>query len=186
MKPEMIVMMGGQGVGKGTFSRMLCARDKYKYVETGAILRALPPDSEIGKIIAAGNLTPDDKLFELMAQHFNPNDGAMILDGFPRTIGQAQWLVKNFADKFDIHVLYLDAPREILIQRIQKRVREGGNRQDDSDTTIINRRLDNFYNITMPTIEWLRTAPGIKFSDIDSRGPEPENFNEILIALNKK
>lgn len=184
MKPKMILMMGGQGVGKGTHARRLMERGKYKYIETGAILRALPPESKLAQIIARGELVPDSDLFELLSVHFD-TDSDMILDGFPRTLGQAQWIVKNYADKFDIHVIYLDVPESVMLSRIEKRIREGGGRADDTDSAVVRRRLDNFWHITMPAIEWLRTAQGIKFSDIDVRDVDADkNFAKVLTALN--
>ncbi len=184
MKPKMILLMGGQGVGKGTFARMLMERGKYKYIETGAMLRALPPESKLAGIIARGELVADGDLFELLATHFN-TDSDMILDGFPRTVGQAKWIAENYSDKFDIRVIYLNVPESVMIARIEKRVREGGNRADDADIAIVRRRLDNFWRITMPAIEWLRTAPGIKFSDIDVTDPDADkNFVKILAVLN--
>ncbi len=181
-KKEIIVMMGGQGVGKGTFSRMLAERHDFNHIEVGAILRTAPADSDIAKTISAGNLVPDDMLFNLMRQKMTP-DRDIILDGFPRKLSQAQWLVENYADKFNIHVIYLNVPENILIERINKRIREGGGRADDADPTVIRNRLDNYRKITMPAIEWLRTVPNIKFSDINAHGPAAENFAEIVAAL---
>jgi adenylate kinase family enzyme len=51
-KRQMVLMMGGQGVGKGTLSRMLMAQHLYKYIETGAILRSMPADSDVVKTIS--------------------------------------------------------------------------------------------------------------------------------------
>ena len=180
-KKQIIVMMGGPGVGKGTFSGMLMAHHTYKHIEAGAILRAMPADSQIGKLIAEGNLVPDKMVCDLMAKKFVDSD--MILDGFPRTLRQAQWLVKNYADNYDIHVLYLNTDDNTLIERIQKRVHNGSNRSDDSAMQIIKRRLQNYHEITMPAIEWLRNAPGIKFSEIDATGDEQDNFRDISLAL---
>ena len=182
-KKQIIVMMGGPGVGKGTFSRMLMAHHPYKHIEAGAILRAEPADSEIGKLISAGNLVPDKMICDLMAHEIINHD--MILDGFPRTLGQAKRLVQNYADKFDIHVLYLTTTPETLIARIQKRVRDGTKRADDATMDIIRHRLENFQRITMPAVDWLRTAPGIKFSEINADGDVSDNFAEILSALDK-
>lgn len=183
MKPQMLVLMGGQGVGKGTFSKMLQEIHNYDHIETGAILRALPKDSEIGKLIAGGNLIPDEKIMELVQSTIKPNQD-VILDGFPRTTAQAQWLVKQYSEKFDIHVLYLDVPQEIMVQRIQKRIREGGGRADDANEEAIKKRLSTFWNTTVPAIDWLRTANGIKFSDVDVTGEVNQNFAEIKKALN--
>jgi len=184
MKPKMILMMGGQGTGKGTFARRLMERGKYGYIETGAILRALPPESPIAQIMSRGELVPDTDLFKLLAMHFN-TDSDLILDGFPRTIGQAKWIVENYANLFDIRTIYLDVPESVMISRIEKRIREGGGRADDADSAIVRRRLDNFWKITMPAIEWLRTAPGVKFSDIDVSEPDADkNFAKIWAVLN--
>lgn len=184
MKPKMILMMGGQGVGKGTHARRLIARDGYDYIETGAMLRGLPPESRVARIMARGELVPDADLFDLVATEISKS-GDVILDGFPRTLGQAEWLVKNYADKFDIRVIYMNVPEDIMLARIEKRIREGGGRADDADAAIVRRRLDAFWKTTMPAIEWLRTAPGIKFADVDVSAEDPDiNFAKISDALN--
>lgn len=183
MKPKMILLMGGQGVGKGTHARALIARDGYGYIETGAILRGLPAESKLAKIIARGELVPDEDLFELLASNFD-TDSDIIVDGFPRTLGQAQWIVKNYADKFDIRVIYLNVPEEIMLARIEKRIREGGGRADDADSAIVRRRLDNFFKTTMPAIEWLRTADGVRFSDVDTSDEDFNvNFGRVCAAI---
>lgn len=185
MKPKMILMMGGQGVGKGTHARRLIARDGYGYIETGAILRALPPESRVAQIMARGELVPDADLFDIVADAIAATNGDIILDGFPRTLPQAQWLVKNYAEKFDIRVIYMNVPESIMLARIEKRIREGGGRADDADAAIVRRRLDSFWRITMPAIDWLRTASGIKFSDVDVSSVDPDvNFGKISDALN--
>ena len=181
-KKEIIVMMGGQGVGKGTFSKMLCERHDFNHIEVGALLRTAPADSEIAKIISVGNLVPDELLCELMREKITP-DRDIILDGYPRKLSQAKWLVENYADKFNIHVIYLNVPEEILIERINKRIRDGGGRADDADPAVIRNRLDNFRKMTIPAIEWLRTAPGIKFSNVNADGAIRDNFSEIVAAL---
>jgi adenylate kinase family enzyme len=109
----------------------------------------------------------------------------VILDGFPRKVSQAKWLVDNYADKFDIYALYLSVPPEVLIERINKRIRSGSMRADDASPEIIQRRLDNYFKITMPAIDWLRTAPNVHFAEIDARGDVNDNFADIMKALQK-
>ena len=185
MTYKMIVLMGGQGAGKGTHARRLIDEKGYKYVEAGAILRGLPTTSPVAQIMARGELVPDEDLFKIIGdaiQKVGASD--MIVDGFPRTIGQAQWLVKQYSAKYDIHVLYLNLPEEIMLQRIQNRIREGGGRADDANPEIVRRRLDNFKKTTMPAVIWLQTAPGIKFSDIDVSEFEFEsNYTKVCNAL---
>ncbi len=184
MKKDMIILMGGQGVGKGTFSKMLRERSDYNYIETGAMFRSLPSDSEIAKIIARGELVPDAELFKLV-ESVVTDDKDMLIDGFPRTTAQAEWLVHAFADKYNVHVIYLNVPEEVMLARIQKRIDAGGGRADDADAAAVRRRLDTFWNVTMPAIEWLRGATGIKFSDVDVTGEVGDNFNRILAAMEK-
>ena len=108
----------------------------------------------------------------------------MIVDGFPRTIGQAQWLVQQYSTTYDIQVIYLTVPEKIMLERIENRIREGGGRADDADATIVRRRLDNFWKTTMPAIDWLRTANGITFSEIDVSEFEFElNYKKVCDAL---
>lgn len=180
----MIIMMGGPGTGKGTFSRML--RDlypKYTHIETGAILRAQPDGSPIRLAIAGGNLIPDEMVCDLVTDTLAQTPGDIILDGFPRTLFQAQWLVQNYASKYDIHIVYLNVRDEVMQKRIIKRKREGSTRRDDSDMSIVQHRIETFHNTTMPAIQWLARAGDITFSDIDSNGPENENFSHIVAAL---
>ena len=182
MKNKMIVLMGGQGVGKGTFSAILRENHKYNYIETGAMLRGLPADSEIAKIMARGELVPDEMFLQLVANKI-AQGGDILMDGFPRTLAQAQWLVESYAAIFDIHIVYLNVPEEIMLARIQKRISQGGGRADDADAAAVRRRLDTFWKTTMPAIEWLKTAPGIKFSDVDVTHTVDENMAAINKAL---
>ncbi len=183
MKKDLIVLMGAPGAGKGTFARMLCGRKNYCYVETGALLRTLPPDSPIGQMVARGELVPDEGLFDLMHEKICSGTD-VLLDGFPRTLSQAQWLVKSYANEFNIHIIYLDIPESVIEHRLDKRHADGSTRADDANAAIVHRRITTFWNITIPAIEWLRNAPGIKFSDVDVSAPGPdENFANIIAAL---
>lgn len=184
MKPNLIVLMGGPGAGKGTFAKMLRTDHDYKYVETGAILRQMSPESEIGRLIAGGNLVPDTALFDIIAPHLTGNDD-ILLDGFPRTTGQSQWLVKNYADKFNIHILYINVPTDIILKRLNKRMKEGSTRADDANPEIIHHRIETFEQTTMPAINWLRNANNIMFSDIDASGELDNNYKNITHVLRK-
>ena len=178
-KPKMILMMGGQGVGKGTISKMLLDNGNYDYVETGAMLRAAPADSDIARTIASGQLVSDEQIFALVSD--NITDGHdVLMDGFPRTLSQAQWLVNTFADKYDIRVIYLTVPTEIMLARINKRINEGAGRKDDADPAAVQRRLDTFFKVTVPAIDWLRSAPGIHFAEIDACGTPDGIYKDVV------
>lgn len=180
---KMIILMGGQGVGKGTFARMLREHHKYNYIETGKMLRdAAATNKAIAETMARGELLPFETLVKLVSDNI-VKDQDVLLDGFPRTLEQAKWLMDNYADKFDIHILYLDVPEEIMVKRIQKRIREGGGRADDADASAVRKRLETFWKTTKPAIDWLSTVSSIKFSDVDVRGDLEDNFKNIQAAL---
>lgn len=183
-KSKIIVLIGGPGVGKGTFAKMLMKRGNYNYIGVGALLRQLPLDSEIQKTIANGGLVSDDVLFNLLSECINTKSD-VLLDGFPRKLTQAQWLVEKFADAFDIHILNLVVPYEVLISRINKRIASGEARADDMDSEIIRSRLKTFLETTVPAIDWLRNVKKIKFSDVDVSGNLDNNLSEIISALTK-
>ena len=185
-------MMGGQGSGKGTLSKKFLEENKdFKYVETGAMLRALPDNHPLKVIMARGEFVPDDDLQALLLEKIVPTYNT-VLDGFPRQLSQAKWLVDNFANKFDLIALYLNIPRELMIKRIQNRIAEGGGRADDADAAVVKRRLDSFFNKTMPAIEWLSINPDVKFVDVPIKdAPIEQNYNtmkNMLMAVrtNKK
>lgn len=181
-KQQMILIMGGQGVGKGTISRMLQTEYGFDYIETGAMLRAMSSNIDVMKTIYAGNLVPDGILFELIGGKISSGKD-VLLDGFPRKISQARWLIDNYADRFDIYVLYLSVSEDVLIQRINKRIAEGSKRADDASPEIIRKRLDNYFKITMPAIDWLSKSPDVHFFEIDANGSIAENYSDIISAL---
>ena len=184
MKPQMIVFMGGQGSGKGTFANLLRKQHDYNYVEAGAILRAMPADSDIKQKISRGELVGDDDLFPIISQHIS-TDKDIIMDGFPRTIGQAKWLIENFAEKFDIKIVFLNISEETMLAHIQNRIKEGGNRADDADEAAVQKRIAAFKSITMPAIKWLSTLDVVKFYDINLPTDDIDiNFAHITKTIN--
>ena len=182
-KKELIVMLGGQGSGKGTLSKKLMEERNYNYVETGAMLRALPENHPLNAIISRGEFVPDEDVYNLLKEKINPAQDT-ILDGFPRQLSQAKWLVENFADKFNMVVVYLNLSRELMEKRIQNRIAQGGGRADDADTVAVERRLNAFFDKTMPTIEWLSALPNITFLDIPIQdAPIEVNYQTMRNAL---
>ena len=176
----MIVFMGGQGSGKGTFANLLLQKQKFNYVEAGAILRQMPSDSVIGQKILHGELLQDDELFPIISKYIVGNTD-IILDGFPRTTGQAKWLIDNFANTFDIKVIFLNITEEKMIAHIKNRIKEGGNRADDNDENAVRKRIKSFKEITMPAIEWLKKEPSVQFYDIVLPSDDIDiNFNHIM------
>ena len=188
---KLILMMGGQGSGKGTLSKKFITENpNYDYIETGAVLRALPATHPLKAIIARGEFVPDQELQNLLLKKINPANNT-ILDGFPRQLSQAKWLVDTFADKFDMIAVYLNIPRELMLKRIQNRINEGAGRADDADAAAVQRRLDTFFTKTLPAIQWLGMNPNVKFIDVPIADASiDQNYNTmkqmLLSATNNK
>jgi adenylate kinase family enzyme len=188
---KLILMMGGQGSGKGTLSKKFLEENKnYKYVETGAMLRSLPDSHPLKAIMARGEFVPDEELQNLLLKQIIPTNDT-VLDGFPRQLSQAKWLVDTFANKFDMIAVYLNIPRDLMEKRIKQRIAEGGGRADDADADVVKRRLDSFFVKTMPAIQWLSINPDVKFIDVPiADAPIEQNYNTmknmLLTATNNK
>ena len=183
MKPTMIVFMGGAGSGKGTFAHLLLQKQKFNYVEAGEILRQMPTDSVIGQKILRGELLQDEELFPIIAKYITDSDD-IIIDGFPRTLGQAKWLIENYSDKFNIKIIFLNITEEKMIAHIKNRIKEGGNRADDKDEKAVQKRIAAFKSITMPAVKWLSELNNVKFYDIHLPSDDIKtNFNHVLQTI---
>jgi len=97
-----LVFLGPPGAGKGTYAKILAEREKIPHISTGDILRAeIKVDSKLGKeaksYLEAGKLVPDSLIIEIIRGRFAQQDSTngFILDGFPRTVNQAEALQKN-------------------------------------------------------------------------------------------
>jgi adenylate kinase len=125
-----IILLGAPGAGKGTVAKTLMAYDGSVQISTGDILRnAVKNETELGKkaqgYMERGELVPDDLIMEIMESRFGEPDceKGFILDGFPRTIPQAEALRKLLQKlnlKLDV-VVNLDVPREVILDRLTTR-----------------------------------------------------------------
>lgn len=125
-----IIMLGAPGTGKGTVAGILQEKMGIKQVSTGDIFRKnIKEGTELGKLadsyISKGNLVPDEVTIQIVNDRLNEPDveKGIILDGFPRTIPQAEALGKILAEKgkkVDL-VINLTTPEEEIIERIVNR-----------------------------------------------------------------
>jgi adenylate kinase len=126
-----IILLGAPGAGKGTVAKLLTAFDGSVQISTGDILRAAVKEgTELGKkakeYMDKGDLVPDSLIMDIMEARLQETDcqKGFILDGFPRTIPQAEALKKLLVKlniKFDF-VANLDVPREIVLDRLTTRM----------------------------------------------------------------
>ncbi len=125
-----IVLLGAPGAGKGTVAKMLTDYDGSVQISTGDILRnAVKAGSELGKkaqgFMERGELVPDDLIMDIMEGRLQEPDCAkgFLLDGFPRTIPQAEAL-KKLLSKIDLkldRVINLDVPKDVILDRLTTR-----------------------------------------------------------------
>ncbi|OGI38577.1 MAG: adenylate kinase [Candidatus Muproteobacteria bacterium RBG_16_62_13] len=125
-----LILLGAPGAGKGTVAKLLTKLDGSVQISTGDILRgAVQAGSELGKQAKAhmesGGLVPDDLILGIMEKRFLEPDcqKGFLLDGFPRTIPQAEALKKMLAKlniKLDCAVS-LNVPREVILDRLTTR-----------------------------------------------------------------
>ena len=125
-----IILLGPPGAGKGTIAKALMQRDGSVQISTGDILRAaIASGSELGKkaeaAMKAGDLVSDDLIMGIMEERLQEPDCAQgyLLDGFPRTLPQAEALsalLDKLGEKLDC-ALELDIPRDLIIERLTTR-----------------------------------------------------------------
>ena len=124
-----MVMLGRQGAGKGTQCVRLSRHYVVPHISTGDMLRAAVRDrTDLGRkaaeIMAAGDLVPDDVMIGIVDERLNRGDTTQrgyILDGFPRTVDQADALAKITASRPLDVVIDLDVPREVVLARLAAR-----------------------------------------------------------------
>ena len=124
------VLLGAPGAGKGTIAKQLTARDGSVQISTGDILRgAVKAGSELGKkaqgYMERGDLVPDSLIMDIMEARLQEPDAkkGFILDGFPRTIPQAEALkvlLQKLAIKLDT-VINIDVPKAVILDRLTTR-----------------------------------------------------------------
>ena len=122
-----LILLGAPGAGKGTVAKMLTAIDGSVQISTGDILRgAVQAETELGKEAQAymkrGDLVPDSLIMGIMEKRLQEPDckTGFLLDGFPRTIPQAEAL-KKLLEKLDITLdmaVNIDVPREVILDRL--------------------------------------------------------------------
>ncbi len=178
----MILFMGPNGAGKSVQGQLLSKNSGYKWLSTGEYLRShLSPEREAQ--MKAGKLLADEELFDVMEDFFGDikDQSKVIIDGFPRTLNQAKWLLERHLEgEFMVSsVVFLEASKELIMKRLATRGR------DDDKPEIIERRYNSYLNETLPIIDWFERNR-VKVLRIDADAEIDSIQQEILSKLGIK
>ena len=210
-----IIMLGAPGAGKGTQAKKIAEKYGIPHISTGDIFRAnIKNQTELGMkakgYMDQGMLVPDELTLELIMDRFTNDDckNGYVLDGFPRTIPQAEALTKALADKNDAvdYAINVDVPDEAIVTRMSGRracLACGGTyhikfnptkvegicdacggelvlRADDKPETV-QKRLDVYHEQTQPLIDYYQTQNILK--EVDGTLSLEEVFRAIIDIL---
>lgn len=211
-----IILLGPPGVGKGTQGRRLATERGQALISTGdmlrdAVARQTPLGVQAKKLMDAGSLVPDDVIVGLVRERTLEPDAlaGFVLDGFPRTVPQAEALDAMLAErslKIDAAVL-LTAPDEELVRRLSSRwecpecrrvfntmtapskdgrhcddhpATELRQRADDTEATV-RKRLEVYRNQTAPLVGWYRDQEKLK--EVQGTGPLDDVYGALTRAV---
>jgi adenylate kinase len=178
----MILLMGIAGSGKGTQGKMLADQYGLHLISMGDVVRMYVTGDQRKKMLA-GELLNDKEIISIVDKVLDsiPSNEEVLIDGFPRTIPQAEWLLKKSQEgnhlKLDL-AIHLVASREAVKDRLMKRARI-----DDKDNAI-EARFDEYHKATMPIIKWLEEN-NIKVANVNAERAV-EDVNQDLANLLKE
>ncbi|MWJ28736.1 adenylate kinase [Halomonas sediminis] len=214
-----LILLGAPGAGKGTQAQFICEQFNIPQISTGDMLRAAVKEgSELGlkvkEIMNSGGLVSDDIIIDLVKERISQPDceNGFLLDGFPRTIPQAQ-AMKDAGVKID-HVLEIAVPDEEIVSRLAGRrvhpasgrvyhvehnpPKEPGKddvtgealiqREDDQESTV-RHRLAVYHDQTAPLVDyykqWAKEDPQVapEYHRVEGTGSVDEITRQVLEAL---
>jgi adenylate kinase len=187
--PLNIVILGPPGAGKGTQGKLMASEAEIPHVNTGDMFRAeIAAGTELGQRVQAkldnGDLVPDEVTIEVVRTRLGQDDTAngFVLDGFPRTLAQAEALDRVLAEieREELTVvLDFELPDEIAVQRLLGRAAVEGRSDDTPDK--IKHRLDVYHEQTEPLIEYYRARDLLV--PIDAERGVDDVFGQVQQAL---
>jgi adenylate kinase len=184
-----LILLGAPGAGKGTQGVRLADHYGVPHVASGDILRQhvaeqTPLGQRVAAFVAAGELVPDDLVLAVVGRAVVEamETGGYLLDGFPRTLEQAERAFEaatqgNMAAEA---VLFLDVADDVAVERLVERSSTSG-RVDDASTDVIRHRLEVFHEQTYPLLDFYRAND--RLVTVDAGKAPDEVFEDIVAQL---
>lgn len=175
----MIIFFGPAGAGKSVQGQMLAARHGWRWLSAGQLLRD-SKDIELLDIMRTGALVPSHKTNQLMGDALGraKDISRVILDGYPREMNQAEWLIENKAHHGrDLAlIIVLEVPKSELMKRLEIRGRA------DDTPEVIDERLRIYRQETYPMLTYF-TEHGVNIVHIDGVGSVGQIHDRIMEEL---
>lgn len=177
----MIVLLGIAGAGKGTQGRLLVEKNNYSYLSTGEMLRRYATPEQHTRMLA-GELLDDQEIILMVDKALNTLSDAKkcILDGFPRSIVQTDWLLDQVkSGRFQLTAIFnLAASETVVKQRLLARGRP------DDTVEAVTRRFEEYKQVTLPILEHLRAA-NIPVYEVDATRDPAVVHDDLMQYLDK-
>lgn len=179
----MIILMGVAGAGKSMQGRMFADEHGYAWISTGELFRVLVTGQRRQQMLE-GKLLSDDEVIKLIDKTLGQmidTDQEFLLDGFPRTKPQADWLIDQIKQgRFKLTAIFnLKATPEVVKERLLSR-----GRQDDTEAAI-KKRFNEYESVTLPIIDYFKQA-GVAVYDIDADKDPVTVHDQILSYIDKE
>lgn len=185
------ILFGPPGAGKGTQATAMVENYHLCHLSTGELLRSeIAAGTQLGlqakSLIEAGSLVPDEVVEGMIESKFKTVKGVegFLLDGFPRTIAQAQALDEMLGRSGEevTSVVSIMIPDEMIMERIRHRATIEG-RADDAKEEVVANRIRTYHDKTEPLVDFYRKAG--KYNEIDGVGTIEEVRDRIFTLMNK-